>query len=141
MKKIFQAVILLMFYSTMAIAQQREITGKILDENGQPLSGASVVIKGTKKGTSADVEGNFRISAKMGDVLVVSVVGAPAKEIKVSTGTTYSVSLARQSQNLSEAVVTTALGVRGQAKELGYATTSVSNKVLTQGRAVNVQQA
>ncbi|WP_018617049.1 SusC/RagA family TonB-linked outer membrane protein [Segetibacter koreensis] len=141
MKKIFQGVILLMFYSTLAIAQQREITGKVLDENGQPVSGASVVIKGTNKGTSADLEGNFRISAKTGDVLVVSAVGTPAKEIKVSTGTTYSVSLARQIQNLSEAIVTTALGVRRQAKELGYATTSVSNKVLTQGRAVNVQQA
>jgi len=141
MRKIALLFAILMFFAMSVFAQQREITGKILDESGQPISGASVVIRGTTAGTSADASGNFKINAKTGDVLVITAVGTPSREVKVSAGSTYSVSLTRQSQNLSEAIVTTALGVRRQAKELGYATTSVGNRVLTQGKAVNVQQA
>jgi hypothetical protein len=77
MRKIVSLLALLMLFSVLAIAQSRQITGRVLDENGQPISGASVSIRGTSTGASADEEGNFRINAKTGDVLVVTAVGAP----------------------------------------------------------------
>jgi TonB-linked SusC/RagA family outer membrane protein len=141
MRKIVSMFTLLLLGTILAIAQSRPITGKVVDENGQPISGASVLVRGTSTGTSADANGNFRINAKTGDVLVVSGVGLPTNEVKIGGGSTLTVTLARQSQNLSEVVVTTALGVRRQAKELGYAATTVSGRELTVGKSVNVQQA
>lgn len=137
MRKILSLLTLLMLVTMLAMAQTRQITGRVLDENGQPVSGASVLIKGANTGASADADGNFRINAKPGDVLVVSAVGIPSREVKVTTASKLTVSLARQSQSLSEVVVT-ALGVRRQAKQLGYSTATVNSQELTQGRVTNV---
>ncbi len=141
MKKFLLLCTVLMLAATFAMAQTRTITGKVTDESGAPVSGASINIKGRSTGTSADENGNFRVNAKTGDVLVISFVGIPSKEVKVTKASNLSVTLTRQSQNLSEVVVTTALGVKRQAKELGYAATTIGNRELTQGKSVNVQQA
>ena len=59
------------------------IKGKVTNEQGQPLEGATVLIKGTSNGTKTDAEGNFSINAAPGDVLVISYVGMEAFEIKL----------------------------------------------------------
>ncbi len=87
----------------VALAQQ-VVTGKVSDENGQPIPGATVVVKGTSTATSADFDGNFSIIADNGDVLVVSYVGYSAKEITVN-GATANASLA-SSTALDEVTVT-----------------------------------
>ena len=87
----------------VALAQQ-VVTGKVSDENGQPIPGATVVVKGTSTATSADFDGNFSIIAANGDVLVVSYVGYSAKEITVN-GATANASLA-SSTALDEVTVT-----------------------------------
>ncbi len=63
---------------------QQTITGKVLDEDGVPLPGASVVIKGTTVGTTTDFDGNFELEANMGSTIVVSYIGFNAKEIVVN---------------------------------------------------------
>lgn len=63
------------------------------DENGQPVSKASIVIKGTPIGTSADVEGTFWINVKTGDVLSVSAVGIVAKEVTVTSASEINICL------------------------------------------------
>ncbi len=73
------------------IAQQ-EVTGQVLDDGGQPLPGASIVIKGTTTGTTTDFDGNFTIEASDGDTLVISYIGFESKEVIVS-GSTMNVSL------------------------------------------------
>lgn len=138
MNKIVSFLTMLLLLTTLAMAQTRPVTGRVLDETGQPMSGASVTVRGTSTGASADANGNFRINAKTGDVLVISAVGIPGKEVRVGSGSTIAVSLVRQSQSLSEVVVT-ALGIRRQAKELGYATARINNSQLTQAKAVNLQ--
>ena len=59
----------------VALAQQ-VVQGTVTDQDGMPLPGATVVIKGTSTATSADFDGNFTIAAKNGDVLVISYVGS-----------------------------------------------------------------
>ncbi len=87
----------------VALAQQ-VVTGTVSDENGQPIPGATVVVKGTSTATSADFDGNFSIIAANGDVLVVSYVGYSALEITVN-GATANASLAT-STALDEVTVT-----------------------------------
>ncbi len=138
MRKIVTLCMMLMLVSMLAFAQTRQITGRVLDENNQPVVGASVTIKGGTTGTAANATGDFTINAKTGDILLISAVGLPSKEVKVTSGSSILVSLVRESQNLREVVVTTALGVKRQAKQLGYSTATVGNQELTQARVINV---
>jgi iron complex outermembrane receptor protein len=62
-----------------------QVTGTVSDEDGSPLIGATVVIKGTSTGTTTDFDGNFTIDASMGDTLVVSYLGFEAKEVVVDS--------------------------------------------------------
>ena len=139
MRKLVSLFTVLMLASMLVFAQSRPITGKVVDESGQPVSGASIVIKGSKGGASADASGSFTINAKTGDVLLVSAVGAASKEVAVLSGSTVSVTLPKQSSNLSEVVITTSLGIQRQAKSLGYSTANVKSAELIQARPVNLQ--
>src|SRR6186997_2911985 len=69
------ALLLILFTAFKAQAQPSQITGTITGENGEPLTGASVKVKGTNAGASTDSSGFFRINADAKDVLVVSYVG------------------------------------------------------------------
>src|SRR5450755_4676235 len=74
-----------------------EVTGRVSDEKGEPVSGASVVVKGGGTGTSTDAAGNFKILVPNGkSVLVVSSVGYSSKEITVGTSGIVSVVLTRK---------------------------------------------
>jgi len=66
--------LLLAFMVQITFAQQKTITGTVSDETG-PLPGVSVIIKGTNTGTETDFDGNYSISANVGDALVFSLVG------------------------------------------------------------------
>jgi TonB-linked SusC/RagA family outer membrane protein len=122
------------------LPQQGPITGTITDNNGKPLPNATVAVKGSKKGVTTDGSGNFSINAKSGDVLVISVIGFKTQEVKVGNATTLSLSLEPFSAEMSEVVVT-ALGIKKQARVLGYSTTEVDGSLLTQSRETNIGNA
>jgi iron complex outermembrane receptor protein len=82
MKKI-KLRMLMLFLGAVGILSA-QITGKVLDENGEPLLGASIVKKGTQIGAITDFDGNFNIDAAIGDLLVVSYVGFDTKEVRVN---------------------------------------------------------
>lgn len=63
---------------------QQDIKGTVLDEDGAPLPGASIVKKGTTNGTTTDFDGNFTIEASIGDVLIVSYIGFETKNVTVN---------------------------------------------------------
>lgn len=67
-------------------AQNISVTGKITDEDNNPLPGASVIVKGTSKGVSSDFDGNYQIQAQQGDVLEFSFVGFQTQSKKVAEG-------------------------------------------------------
>lgn len=138
MRKIASLFTMLMLISVLAFGQNRTITGTVTDETGAPLPGASVRIEGTRTGVAADNNGQFRILAKTGDVLVVSGAGLATTTFTVGAGNTVTISVTREVLTGTEVVVT-AMGQSRQAKELGYATTKVKAAELTQAKAVNLQ--
>lgn len=137
MRKILSLLAVLVLWAVFAYAQNRAITGQVKDDKGDPIPFASVTIKGTNRGTTTDANGNFRIEAKTGDVLLISAVGSKEREVAVGSSNTYNVTLDK-SGNLQEVVVT-ALGVQKQPKELGYSVARVKNSELTQARVTNLQ--
>ncbi|MBL7722826.1 MAG: SusC/RagA family TonB-linked outer membrane protein [Chitinophagaceae bacterium] len=138
MRKIASLFTMLMLFSALAFGQNRTITGTVTDETGAPLPGASVRIEGTRTGVAADNNGQFRILAKTGDVIVVSGAGLETTTVTVGAGNTVSITVKRNVLTGTEVVVT-ALGQTRQAKELGYATTKVKAAELTQAKSVNLQ--
>ncbi|MEN9701357.1 MAG: hypothetical protein RIR55_672 [Bacteroidota bacterium] len=91
--------------ATIAMAQTKTVTGKVTDENAQPLQGVSVTIKGTKTGTQTNAQGLYSISAQQGDVLSFSFVGFTPIEMSVGASNNVSISLKSESGNLGEVVV------------------------------------
>ena len=138
MRKIASLFTMLMLFAALAFGQNRTITGTVTDEKGDALPGASVRIKGTRTGVAADNNGQFRILAKTGDVLVVSGAGLEATEATIGAGSTVSLSVKRTVLTGTEVVVT-ALGVTRQPKELGYSVSKIKATELTQAKAVNLQ--
>lgn len=101
---------ILSFHSTFAASatagDQNPIKGKVLSKaDGQPLSGATIAVKGTKIAATSDFEGSYSINAEPGSILVFSYVGFLEQEITVGKSNTIDVSLAEDSQQLKEIVV------------------------------------
>jgi TonB-linked SusC/RagA family outer membrane protein len=117
-----------------------DIHGVITDDKGQPLSGATILVKGTQVGTKSDANGSYSINAGPGSTLVVSFVGFESVEVKVDNRTNITVQL-RPSVSVSDEVVVTALGIERQKKTLTYSTQSVNPETLTKNRDLNVVNA
>ncbi len=113
------------------------ISGKVTGQDGNPLPGVNVTVKGTRKGTTTGADGSFSIDANAGDVIVISMVGYESQEITVGSATNISVVLQSSAQQLSEVVVT-ALGIRREKRALGYSAQNVSGENLTKAREVNI---
>ena len=128
------------FASTVAYAEPQPIVagvsstqqqngackGVIIDDTGEPVIGATVLVKGTTTGTTTDIDGNFTLNGiKVGSTLVISYVGYEPIEV-VWQGQDLNLTLKDQSQALDEVVVT-ALGIKKDAKKLGYAVSSLSS--------------
>ncbi len=117
--------------------QQRRITGKVTDSNNEPLIGVSVVVKGTTSGIITDVEGNYAITIPQGaTALIFSFVGMLPQEIPIGTQNVINVGMQEDAIGLDEVVVT-ALGIKREAKTLGYATAVVNQVQLTENRTSN----
>jgi TonB-linked SusC/RagA family outer membrane protein len=138
MRKIASLLTMLMFVCALAFGQTRTISGTVTDDKGDILPGASITIKGTRTGAVADNNGQFRITAKTGDVLVVSGAGLQSTEATVGTGNTISIRVVNLTTTGTEVVVT-ALGVSRNPKELGYSVSKVKAAELTQAKVVNLQ--
>ncbi len=132
-----QAVNIKSIPSSQSTQQTRKITGKVVDTHGEPIIGASVLVKGQGTGAVTDVEGNFYVSAQTGSTLAISFVGYVAHELKVGNASTYTVTLQEDAQALSEVVVT-AMGIKKDRKALGYAVQDVKAEELMKNKSVNV---
>ena len=103
---------------------ENTIKGQVLDENGEPLIGATVTVKGTNVVTVTDLDGNFEIAAPAGSTLQFSYLGFKTKELRAAAGMT--VRMAEDNTALSEVVVT-ALGIKKEAKSLSYNVQQIGN--------------
>lgn len=127
--------LLLVLITQITFAQDMKVTGVVQDQAGLPLPGVNVLVKGTTNGVQTDFDGKFQINAAQGQTLVFSFLGMKTQERPASANMT--VKLADDSVQL-EGVVVTAFGIKRQKKELGYATSSVSSKDLTEVANTNV---
>jgi TonB-linked SusC/RagA family outer membrane protein len=96
-------------------AQERTIGGTVTDQNGQPMAGVNILIRGTQKGTSTDAAGKFSLLAKAGDVLLFSSVGFQTQSIKLGEETSLAIKMAEANSNLNEVIV---IGYGTQKKKL-----------------------
>ena len=126
----------MLIFCASVYAQTKTTTGRITDQQGQPVPFATIAIKGSKVATSADADGNFSIKTKPGEVLVISGTGFSAKEVSTAGTGLLVVQVSRKESNMTEVVVT-ALGIQRQAKELGYSTAKVTGKELTQAKPIS----
>lgn len=85
--------------------QQTSVTGTVLDETGEPIIGANIIIKGTTRGVITDLDGVFTISAALNDVLLVSYIGYLSQEISLNGRTSLTIRLKEDTQSLEEVVV------------------------------------
>jgi TonB-linked SusC/RagA family outer membrane protein len=110
-------------------AQRGSVSG-VVTENGRPLSGASVTVKGTTIAVLADVNGAYAISVPEEAVLVFRFVGFRTQEVAVGSRTTLNVELEVESRDLEEVVVS-AGGIYRARREQGYSVTKITAKELT----------
>ncbi|MCK0123831.1 TonB-dependent receptor [Gelidibacter sp. F2691] len=119
---IYMIFILLFALPAMVFGQEKIITGTVVSSTDNiPLTGATIIVKGTTSGAITDFDGNYSIKANTGDVLVFSFVGFQAKEATVGNQTVINVSLKEDAAMLDEIVIT-GYGQQSRAK----LTTSVS---------------
>ncbi len=131
MRKISSILAVLMLFSAMAFGQNRTVIGTVINEKGDLVSGASIKIKGTRNGAATDNNGQFRLSAKKGDILIVTGVNFSNAEVVVGDGPSVQINVKSIVVTGTEIVVT-ALGIRRSEKSLGYAVSKVDPNVLLQ---------
>ena len=135
------SVFLMLLAGQTLWAQQRQVTGIVKDQTGEPIIGASVLEKGTTNGVITDLDGNFKltVSNAVKAVLQISYVGYKTQEISVNGKTLLEVVLKEDTELLDEVVV---VGYGAQKKEsVVGAISQVSSKELLASPAANVSQA
>ena len=125
---------------SLLLSAQEKITGKITDESGEALAGASVIVKGTTVGVVSDTEGNYSILTENEATLEASFLGYISQEIKVDGRTAINFVLSEEMNSLAEVVVT-AMGIRKDTRKVGYAVSAIDAKELTKVGAPNFASA
>jgi TonB-linked SusC/RagA family outer membrane protein len=136
-KKLLMAFGLLLLCAQMVYAQS-VVKGRVLDEKGDGISGASVRVKGTSRGVNTDNIGGFSITAKDDEILVASASGFKTAESAAADGVTFKLAPDKRS---IEGVVVTALAIKREKAALGYATTTVKDEDLNRGNSSNALSA
>jgi TonB-linked SusC/RagA family outer membrane protein len=114
------------------------VTGTVLDEESKPVVGATVTVKGTDKATTTNSSGHFSINALATDVLVISHIGLVSQVLPLNGRTSLSLNMFRGDGTNMEEIVVIALGIRKEARKLGYAATTVKVDEITRNRTTNV---
>src|SRR3989441_3001402 len=123
-------------FGAQAFAQQRTITGKVTSEQGTPLAGVTVVVKGTNAATSTGNQGDYSIAAEAGQILQFRLIGTALVERAVGTEDVINVQLRRVALDL-DAVVVTALGETASQRSLGTAQQSVRGAEIAETQREN----
>ena len=130
-------VISMLICSFVALAQNIIVKGKVTKEDGQPVAGASVMVKGTSNGTTCNDAGEFQISAPGNSTLVITATDFTAKEVPVNNQTSLSITLVAQDKSLGEVVVI-GYGTTQRKKDVTGSTVSVKGETLSEVKAPNI---
>jgi TonB-linked SusC/RagA family outer membrane protein len=139
MKKTTALLLLLMLFVAQAFAQNKNVTGTVTTEKGEPVSFASIVIKGKRSGVTADADGRFSLqNVPKGTTLVISGVGYLQQEIVFNNENTISVSLKSKGNDQLNEVIVTSLGIKRQPREVGFSTARIKADELTQAKIIDL---
>lgn len=121
-----------------ALGAQSTITGALTSTEGDPLIGASVMIKGTSSGTVTDFDGYYQLNVPKGaEILVFSYVGYETVEQPIDSRSVIDLQLSASSVGL-DAVTVTALGIERETKALGYAVQELGNEEISEVKDPNL---
>jgi len=135
--KLMSLILGLLLLPFFSMAQVGRYSGRVVSTVDQStVPGASVTVKGTKRGTLTNADGGFEITANKGDVLVVSGVGITTIEATLGEEKNITIQVAANNRLLNEVVVT-ALGVRKEVKRIGYSIQEVKGSDLLKAREPN----
>jgi TonB-linked SusC/RagA family outer membrane protein len=138
MKKNLLLLLFALCGTAITLHAQKTISGKITDESSNGIPSASIIEKGTTKGTISDFDGNFKLDASAGATLVVSFVGYSSKEIAVGLETSLSIILSESTLRLDDVVV---VGYGKQKKaNLTGAVNTFTTEDLTQRQVSSTSQ-
>ena len=140
MRRFLSLFTMLMLCGVLAFAQNRVVSGKVTGIDGNPVSFATVKVKGTNTGLSADANGAYSIKVKAGDVLVISGAGFKAVEVPVGTQSIINTVLEKNAE-LQEVVVTSGYGIKRSLKAASGNTQVVSSEQLNTIRNTNINEA
>jgi TonB-linked SusC/RagA family outer membrane protein len=122
--------LLLVLSLNFSFAQEKTISGNVVDQNNVPLPGVSVLVVGTTRGTQTDFDGNYSISASVGETLRFSYIGQTTVDRSVGAAYVINVQMEEDAETLEEVVVT---GYRTQAKEKS----SIASQTISAETVVN----
>ena len=97
---------LFMLIMQQSWAQNKNVSGKVSDDKGNPVAGASVLVKGSKSGTSTDASGSFTLSVPASaTTLVISYVGFASQDVSIANSSSVTVTLQPENTSLNDVVV------------------------------------
>ncbi len=96
--------LMILLFNTSTFAQEQLISGKVIDEQNEPITGVNVLIKGTTNGTITDLDGNFSLSAQFGETLLFTFIGYESKEVVINS-TNIMIQMSEDAETLDEIVV------------------------------------
>ncbi|EIJ38956.1 TonB-linked outer membrane protein, SusC/RagA family [Galbibacter orientalis DSM 19592] len=120
-------------------AQEKTITGVVLDQDGLPLPGANVTVKGTTNGTQTDFDGYYSIDVSVGKVVVYSFIGQKTVEKTVGSQNVLNITLEQDAQALDEVIVT-ALGIEKKKDDDLSSSTTVNTEAVSRAAESGVIQ-
>ncbi|WP_108246955.1 SusC/RagA family TonB-linked outer membrane protein [Muricauda brasiliensis] len=129
-------LVFLMCLCATTLAQEKNVTGTVTDQNGLPLPGVSIMVVGTTNGAQTNFDGNYSIMASTGQTLRFSYIGQATVERTVGSSPIINVQMEDDAQALEEVVVT-ALGVQRDPKSLAYSAPKVNSEELNSAQNNN----
>lgn len=139
MRKLLSCLVGLAFLCHTAVSQTIDVSGKVSDDKGNPIGGVSIQEKNSKKGTTSDANGLFKLTAKPGTVFNFSSIGYDTKQVAVEKSTLL-IMLTATNMALSEVVVT-GVGTATSKRKLGIAVESITSDKLPAAPTASIDQA
>jgi len=139
MKKLLQSLFVLLFIATVAMAQDRTITGTVTSSDDKlPIPGVSVKVKGAQGGAITNANGKYSVNVPAGaTALEFSFLGYSMQTVVIGSTSTINVVLVQDSKTLSDIVIT-GVNIPRTAKSLGYSVTTLQGEELNKARETNV---
>lgn len=141
MRRFLSLFTMLMLCGVLAFAQSRVVTGKVTDANGNPVSFASVKVKGTNTGVSADANGAYSLKVNPNSTLVISGAGFNETEVPVGTQNVLNTVMEKAKGELTEVVVTSAFNTKRTARSVSSNAQVITGEQLNTVRQTNINNA